>query len=472
MSDIDSRALFAADRSKILVMAAVGFLVSSVQAIAIPLLPRFPELLDADPVDTGWVLTATLLAGVISVPICGRLADLYGKRRVLVIQLSLILVGTLLVCFEQGLAWVIVGRAAQGFALGLVPVGLGLLRDAVHGANLTRGIVIVTGALGLGGAVNHPVAALIAEYSDWHLIFGGYALVLAGVIVGVLVVLPAGPRGVHGRFDVLGAVLLAGGLSALIVVLSRFPLWGVSALTIGLLALGGVVLAAFVVVELRVAAPIVNLRVLRQRTVLLTNGIAVGVGFGSFVTFGSLPQLMQAPLGSEVGLGMSILESALCLAFMGAVMFLATPLARRVIERFGAEATLALGCVAFLAGAVFAVFFLDNVGQVLAIAALVGAATAFASSAMPAIIMRAVPLGETASANGLMTVLQTFGSSVSAALAGAVIGASSIVVDGVVSPTRAAYTTLFTIGVVIAVIALGGALLLRRQRAEATPPPS
>lgn len=99
------------------VLAAVGVLTSGVQGIAIPLIARFPEYLNADAVDSAWVLTATLLVGVVSTPLAGRLADLLGKRRVLVAQLTVVLLGSLVVTFEQGLVWAIIGRGLQGVAL-------------------------------------------------------------------------------------------------------------------------------------------------------------------------------------------------------------------------------------------------------------------------------------------------------------------------------------------------------------------
>src|SRR5690606_28702563 len=121
--------------------------------VAIPLMPRMPGYLGATPADTAWVLTSTLLAGAVSAPIAGRLGDMYGKQRVLLVLLALVVAGGAVLALSSELPPVIVGRALQGMGMGAIPLGISILRDCVRPENLTRGIALVSATMGIGGAL-------------------------------------------------------------------------------------------------------------------------------------------------------------------------------------------------------------------------------------------------------------------------------------------------------------------------------
>ena len=111
------------------VLALAGIVVSLQQTTVVPLLPQFPRLLGSSPADTTWIVTATLLAGAVATPVVGRLADMFGKRRMLLVCLVILVIGSVIGAFSYSLVPLVIGRALQGLAAGVVPLGISLMRD-------------------------------------------------------------------------------------------------------------------------------------------------------------------------------------------------------------------------------------------------------------------------------------------------------------------------------------------------------
>jgi MFS family permease len=140
-------------------------------SLVVPLLPRLPEFLSASAGDTTWAVTTTLLAGAVATLTVGRLGDMYGKRRMLLISLGLLVTGSVIGALSYSLTPLIVGRALQGFAAGVIPLGISLLRDEPPPTKVGGATAAMSASLGVGGALGLPVAALIAETLDWHTLF-------------------------------------------------------------------------------------------------------------------------------------------------------------------------------------------------------------------------------------------------------------------------------------------------------------
>jgi MFS family permease len=169
----------------VVVLAFAGIVVSLMQTLVIPLVPRLPTLLGASAADTSWALTATLLASAIATPVVGRLGDMYGKRRMLLISLAMLVAGSIVAGLSDTLAPMIVGRALQGLAAGVIPLGISIMRDELPGEQLGAATALMSGSLGVGGALGLPAAAFLAERADWHVLF--WASAALGVLAAVLV---------------------------------------------------------------------------------------------------------------------------------------------------------------------------------------------------------------------------------------------------------------------------------------------
>src|SRR6266496_4370765 len=111
------------------VLAFGGIVVSLMQTLVIPLVPRLPKLLNASPADAAWVITATLLASAVATPVVGRLGDMYGKRRMLLVSLCLLVAGSVVAALSNSLMPMVAGRVLQGLAAGVIPLGISIMRN-------------------------------------------------------------------------------------------------------------------------------------------------------------------------------------------------------------------------------------------------------------------------------------------------------------------------------------------------------
>jgi MFS family permease len=448
-------------------LAATGLIAAFMQTVVTPIIPELPQLLDTTRGDASWVLTATLLAAAISTPISGRLGDMYGKRRIMLLLLIVMAVGCVIAALSNTLIPMVIGRVLQGVGLGVIALGISILRDVIHPKNLGGAVALVSATLGVGGALGLPLAATIAQYLDWHFLFW-LALVLSAVaIIAVATIIPVSTLRTGGRFDVVGALGLAVGLVSILLAVSKGTEWGwTSPLTLGLLGGGLAVLIAWGAFELRTVNPLVDLRVASRRPVLLTNLASISVGFAFFVCTASLPIVLESPTGSGVGLGLPLILASLCLMPLGLVMFFLSPVAARLSAARGPRTSLILGGLVITVGFTLAIFFLDQVWHVILVSTITGIGVGFAYAAMPTLIMRAVPPTETAAANGLNSVMRTLGSTISATLVGIILSTHVVVSGGVGIPTREAFGYVFLLGSGVVLAGVIVALFIPRRSAN------
>ena len=246
--------------------------------------------------NASWVITATLLAAAVAMPIAGRLGDMFGKQRVLVGSGVLLVVGSVVCALSDSVIPMIVGRAIQGLAMGFIPVGISLMREVTPPKITSMAIAAMSATLGVGGAIGLPLSAWIAQTWNWHALFWVAAALGAVVLLLVIFVVPHVPDAAGGRLDIIGAIGLAIGLCAALIAVSKGNDWGwASGTTLGLLAAGIVVLIAWGFYQLRASDPLVDLRTTAQPAVLLTNIAAIAIGFGMMAQSVVIPALLEMP---------------------------------------------------------------------------------------------------------------------------------------------------------------------------------
>ncbi|UXY27261.1 MFS transporter [Streptomyces sp. HUAS TT20] len=436
------------------VLAFAGIVVAVMQTLLVPVIKDLPQLLGTSPSNATWVLTSTLLSGAVATPIMGRLGDLYGKRRLLVLSLAVMVVGALVSALTSELLTMIVGRTLQGFAMGAIPLGIGLMRDMLPRERLGSAMALMSSSIGVGGGLALPLAALVAQHADWHALFYGAAGLGVLSIVLTLLVVPESPMRAEGSFDLLGALGLSTGLVLLLLPVTKGSDWGWSSgTTLGLFAASVVVLLLWGVFELRTKAPLVDLRTTARREVLLTNLASIMVGVSFYVVSLVLPQLLQLPTATGYGLGQSMVVAGLLVAPLGLTMMFTAPVYARLSAKYGPKVTLILGMLIIAIGYGAGLGLMSAAWQSLVIAVILGAGIGLAYSSLPALIVGAVPASETGAANGLNTLMRSIGTSVSSAVIGMVLANTANTVGGVEIPTMHGFRVSFLIAT--AAVAVG-----------------
>ncbi len=155
----------------LVLVAAAGLMVSLSLSLLVPVLPRLAAELHTSATSTEWLLTATLLTGAVAVPVLGRLGDLYGKKRILVVSLVTFLAGSLICAFTSDIGVMIAGRAVAGLSVAAIPVGISLIGTVLPDRRAGNGIALISAMLGVGSALGLPLAGVIAEHADYHMLF-------------------------------------------------------------------------------------------------------------------------------------------------------------------------------------------------------------------------------------------------------------------------------------------------------------
>lgn len=454
-----------APRALVAVLALCGIGVALMQTLIVPLLPQLPVLLDATPENTSWAVTATLLAGAIVTPITGRLGDMYGKRRMLVGSLAVMVAGSVVCASTTSLVPLVVGRALQGAAVGVIPLAIAILRDELPPRRVPGAMATLSATLGVGGSIGLPFAAGIAQLTSWHILFVVSAVIGVVGIGLTLWIVPESASRRPGRFDYVGAALLSVALVLLLLPISKGGTWGWSSpMTLGMFAGSVVVFAGWALFELRQERPLVDVRLSGRRPVLMTNAASIALGFAMYSNVLAFPQLLMAPHETGYGFGLSMLTAGIVLAPSGLVMMSLSPVSARITDRFGARTTLTCGAVTLGFGYLFAYWCHSSPWHIVVAAMLIGAGVGLAYAAMPALIMMVVPLSESAAANSLNTLMRSIGTSSAAAVIGVVLAAMTVRIGDMVVPSLEGFRATFLIAVAATAVSLVFTAMIPRSR--------
>ncbi|MFD4422904.1 MFS transporter [Agromyces sp. NPDC058484] len=403
------------ERLTVLVLAASGMLTSLQFTLIVPALPEIPSMLGVSANDASWMVTVTLLTGTVGTPVVTRLADMYGRRRMLLVSLGLLAAGSVIAAMGMTFTTVLIGRALQGFATAIVPIGVSLLRGLTSRERSNVGIALMSGTLGIGSALGLPLSGVLVTWGGLAALFWFSAAAGAIFVALVAMVVSEVPSRKGGRFDLVGSVLLGVALTCVLLVVSKIVVWG--AWSPGIIVLVVTALLAFAVwfpFELRHPNPVIDVRTSLRRPVLQTNVASFFAAFGMFANH--LLTMQEARASEGAGLALPVLGAGLILVPSAVAMVALAPVAGALLNRLGGRVTLALGTATITAAFVFRLLVHDGIVAVVIGALIVGVGTAFAFAAMPSLIMDAVPEHEAASANGVNSLTR----SLSGAMASAV----------------------------------------------------
>lgn len=441
-----------------LIVAALGLtgvIAAGMQTLVIPLIGQMPTILGTSAANASWAVTATLLTSAVAVPLAGRLGDMYGKRRILMLSILPLVAGSIVCAVAGSVVPMIAGRGLQGLGMGVVPLGISLLREVVPPERIGSAVAMMSASMGIGGAIGLPVAAAVAQTSSWRMMFWTFGVLAALMLVLVWRWVPDGYRGVRGtRFDARGAVGLAVGLVSLLLAVSQGSTWGwLDAKTIGFALLALATLAVWARHQLRTEQPLVNLRSLAHRPVAVTNIASLLVAFAMYAQSLAVPQLLQLPVSSGYGHGQSMLAMALWLAPGGLVMMAVAPLGARLSAARGPRVTLALGALAIAASYAASLVLMGSAAGLMIVVVICNVGVALAYGATPLLIMGGVPRSESGAANSFNTLVRSIGTTLAAAGIGALLAQMSTAADGHLVPTEGAFRLVMVVGCALSLVA-------------------
>jgi EmrB/QacA subfamily drug resistance transporter len=417
----------------ILSLAGIAFALQ--QTMVIPALPALQRELHTTTTWVTWVLTVFLLVASVATPVLGKLGDQFGKERLLVVSLALFLLGSIVAALAWNI-WALIGaRAIQGAGGAVFPLSFGIIRDEFPREKVGVAIGLVSAMFGVGGGFGIVLSGLIVDNLSWRWLFIVGAAAIAAALVLVDRFVPESPIKTPSRVDFIGASLLSGGLVSLLLALTEGESWGWTSVRIpALFAAAAFFLVSWGWAELRVAEPMVDMRMLARREILFTNLTALVAGFAMFGSFVLVPNFVEIPHGLDrsvqrlvdFGFDASATKAGLYLLPSSVTLLFAGPVAGLLGRRWGSKWPLAAGLVLVAASAGSLALWHDESWHLLAAMAVLGVGIGFAFAAMATLITEAVRPTETGVATGMNTVMRTVGGVVGGQIGAALLAAHTI----------------------------------------------
>jgi EmrB/QacA subfamily drug resistance transporter len=446
----------------VLALGALAF--SMLSSLVVPALPTLQRALHSSETGVIWLLTAYLLSASVGTAILGRLGDMYGKERLLLVTLVILTVGTLLAAVSSSLGVLIAARFIQGASGGIFPLAFGIVRDEFPREKVAGGIGLLSAILGIGGGVGIVLSGVIVEHLNYHWLF--WIPLVAAVLAAIATwrFIPESPIRVPGRINWLAGGLMTVGISTVLLAISETTRWGWgSARTLGLILVGIVFLGAWIAVELRSRDPLIDMAMMRIRGVWTANLAAFLLGAGLYSSFIVFPQFAQLPKSTGFGFGASVIVSGLYLLPATIGTMILGIYAGRISERFGSRAALLTGTAFTTASFALLALAHRHPYEFLIAAALLGVGIGLAFAALGNLVVQAVSNHQTGAASGMNTVMRTLGGALGGQLSATFIAAHTA--HG--HPTVTGFTETFLMATgFLLVCLLAGALVPRTARAE------
>ena len=310
------------------VCVAVFMLLLDITVVNVAL-PQIERELHTSFTELQWVVDAYALTLAASMLTAGSLGDLLGRKRVFLVSIALFTGASALCGAAQSPLWLILARGAQGIGgAGMFAVSLAIISQEFHGRERGTAFGIWGATVGIAVAIGPLVGGALTTYVGWRWIFFVNIPIGIAVVAGGLYELHESRNEEHAGFDLPGLVTWTAGLFALVLGLFRGADWGWSSgRIIGLFTAAAILLAAFVAIELRSRAPMLDVRLFRVPTFTGAQITAFAMSSGMFAQFLFLPLYLESVLGySAVKTGAIFLPLSL-------VSFVVAPIAGRLSTR-------------------------------------------------------------------------------------------------------------------------------------------
>ncbi|MET9992170.1 MFS transporter [Streptomyces mutabilis] len=460
-----------ARRGLVPVLIAAGLLTALISSLGAPMVPALAQVHGVSVSAAQWSLTVTMLVGAVATPVIGRLGDGPHRRTVFLCCLALVLVGSVLPALPLGFPGLLAGRGLQGVGIALIPLAMSVARDALapRRARSTLATLSVTSSAGIG--LGYPVTGWLADRLGPQAAFWPAAAATATALAAAFLVLPPPASRTSRPLDLAGGAMLATGTTGLLLVLTQGRTWGwTSPAALGVGAGTVLLLLLWGRHTLRREHPLIDLRLMKDRSVFVAdlNGLLSGVALS--ITFSLVTRYVLTPVDSGYGFGASVLTAGLMLVPFAAASLITGQAIRMLPGRLPLDRLLPLGCLLSLGGTGLFVVTRDTLGQIATAMGVLGLGTGIAVAVMPALIVRAVPKSETSSALGVNQVLKFLGYSIGSALS-AVLLEQGVAPDALPSDTAYTVAGLAACGMWV-VAALAGPLLVRSSSSPSSVSPS
>ncbi|WP_238026155.1 MFS transporter [Metallosphaera javensis (ex Hofmann et al. 2022)] len=459
-------------REVLLLLVWGDLLINYVETMVVPAIPTIQNDFSVSSTLASWITSAFIIVGAVVSPIFGKLADMYGRKRMYLISLGGYLIAVALAGFSPSIYALITARAIQGIGYGIFPVGLAIITDVLPPRDVATAQGLLSGSVGIGTALGLIVGSYIDQSLGWQYAF--HTAFVLSLLFFLLILFKLKDTGVRVKesIDYVGTTLLTTGMVLILVYITEGPTLGwLSPENVSFLVTGMVLILVFIPAELRVREPLVDMKLMRIRNVMVANLVGVVSSVALMIMYFGIIYYAQLP--PPFGLGLDIFSAGLTLAPATVVMFVVGPVVGKLTGEAGPKPLLIFGSVTSILG--FILLILNRGTSQALVEDVIVAGTGMISIIIPLINMIAVSLPETARGIGLgvNTLLRNLGASIGPVLATSIMSSykdpyvlmlGNQILDISFFPGREAFNVMFEVAVLVILVNLGISLLTQNYK--------
>jgi MFS family permease len=475
------------------ILSSIATLVMYTETMLVPSLPNIISEFSLPYSISPWILTTYLIVGAVMTPVTSSLAEMHGKRKILLVVMGVYAVGVIVGGLTTDLYSFIVARGMQGVGISMFPIAFSVIREQFPKSRLAIGQGVITSMFASGSILGLLIGATIAEYSGWRTTFLSilpFAILLPIVVwkfarIGEMhsdwtttatTSPPQQHRGSTDKkksLDVLGAATLAATITLFLLSLTFIETrttGGNSILSIAQLAIlsAGCIAAfvAFLIAERRAIHPLIDLKLLQNKILLFTNIMMIILGFSMFMVFQTIPILAESP--PPAGFGDSITGAAAIQLPFSIILLIFGPTSGYIVSKLGSIRPAIIGYAINAVGFFMLATFHSQPWMVSVALAIISTGLSLGSVGLMNIVLLATPYKNMITSIGMTSLLRIIGSSVGPAVAGVFMQTWQVNVQGHAGsfPAPESYTLIFLMAAIMSILSIIMALKIRQSLLE------
>ena len=420
------------------ILSLLGIIAIMVMYAETMLIPAIPDIIKDLNISFGmssWILTAYLISGAVMTPICASLSDIYGRKKILLIVVSIYLIGTTIAYFVSDIATFLIARSIQGIGISMFPIAFSIIRDCFPREKISIGQGVITSMFAAGAAVGFSIGGLIVHNYGWHFTF--LTLIPLTVLFILLVWKYIDIRKIEKykqlnydinkdnaeilstKVDIKGALSLSIAITCFLLALTLFENnisdSTIQSIIILLFIISLSTIALFIIIERRTDQPLINFKLLSNRTILSANLLILIIGFTHFMIFQSIPILARNP--EPLGFGLDAVNTGNIQLPFAIIFVLFGPTSGIIISRMGSLKPIILGTIITSISFLFMLFFHTKEYYISVALAVFATGLSFTAIGAMNIIILFTPSNYIGRSTGLSVLIRILGSSVGPVIA-------------------------------------------------------
>ena len=498
------------------ILSCIATMVMYAETMLIPAIPDLIRDFHVSYSMSSWILTSYLIAGAVMTPIAGKLSDIYGRKKILLIIMVIYALGVSMAGFASDIYFMIFARAVQGIGMSMFPIAFGMIRDQFPREKISIGQGVITSMFASGAVLGLTVGGIIVQDYGWHNTF--FTIIPIAIALLLIIwrfihvvdikdedqsqersrILEGDNIGktrsendkttfakVSNQIDIKGAIALAITVASFLLALTLLETSGSnmeaasfangndnhpfyansSSNVLPFLIIGVISFVLFVIIERREKYPLVDFKLMLHKSILPASLIIMLVGFSMFMVFQTIPILVRNP--EPLGFGEDAISAGKVQLPFAIVLLIFGPTSGFIVSKLGSLKPIIFGTIITTAGFIGLLMLHSTELLVSVNLGILSTGLSLTSVGAMNVIILSTPRQFSGVSLGMSSLMRIVGASIGPALAGMYmqINQASLNIDGIMNyfPSSMSFDLIFLSAVIVSIISIALAIILRKR---------